>query len=865
MAITPYTTPTQYQYKPLNLMAFAEPLMKMQEKYDLVKASLDEADVKATALQWAEDPQKAKALENLYRTKRDELIANLMETKNYTQAASKLKQLNKLWTEDPERIALETNYKTWEERNKEELARVGKPISQGGISKEDYLDWFNREKAAFISKGGTSYTQDASAPTGTYNVVTGKIGRETNLQEDFDKIKLDLAKAAPGEKRAGVLRALGLEELSGDAQFVQSVIEEKDPNKVAANVERYLRTLDRFKPWLSETADYKFYNLSQKPEQLQGQVSKIANNVIASIDRQLAQMENKNSDEYKNLLAYKEELQAGQAQGFDQETARRLFEADFYNQKYSADEVAQIFGYKNIDNNYTFRDVSAPGTGTGSGSNPLLSEIGRTDPTTKELSVVDLVGLRASSTKQMVPNLKENNNLGGGWVRAIIAGNQGTELRSKLSATPGLMAVRQEKFLAVLENSKNINEFKRGLAAAGLNTDISSNAMNTVWAAFHGQNGTNNIQKFKNNLQEIAGARVQFEDAYNQLQYINENVGSTKEFKTFVDTNAKERLSVSKNDVEKLAKQWNTTVDKLVRSGVVTMTSSGAYADGMDVTTYTMSANNLAKAHGFKGLQEAVQEGFNFSSVGQSKFQSSLNSAKQEAVDKNFGGQMMGVRIVGNKNVDQAFSVLLANPSELTNYVPAHATSWGAVEGFTEKGSPASGTQLDESTPPRIVMRGNKVTVLVSYKFKDEDGNMVTKNVEVVPRKGHEALLESSIRYVAQLNYQTKDSNQLNKQTYEDTMVGLYNISSNSNLTEASGAATQVTASRPRAVVETRLTGTPGSVVQIVKDYNGGNPVYRAFVVSAAGGKQDLGIKAGSVNAVKVAVAEQMDLVEKPQ
>jgi hypothetical protein len=36
-------------------MAFAEPLAKMQEKYDLTKAVIEDSDVKATALQWAED------------------------------------------------------------------------------------------------------------------------------------------------------------------------------------------------------------------------------------------------------------------------------------------------------------------------------------------------------------------------------------------------------------------------------------------------------------------------------------------------------------------------------------------------------------------------------------------------------------------------------------------------------------------------------------------------------------------------------------------------------------------------------------------------------------------------------------------
>jgi len=87
MAFTPVDTPLQYQYKPLNLMAFAEPLMKMQEKYDLTKSAIEDSDVKATALQWAEDPEKARALEEVYRAKRDELVQNLIETKNYTQAS----------------------------------------------------------------------------------------------------------------------------------------------------------------------------------------------------------------------------------------------------------------------------------------------------------------------------------------------------------------------------------------------------------------------------------------------------------------------------------------------------------------------------------------------------------------------------------------------------------------------------------------------------------------------------------------------------------------------------------------------------------------------------------------------------------
>jgi len=110
MTITPYTTPLQYEYKPLNLMAFAEPLSKMQEQFDIVKASIDESDFDITNLPFGTDPERAKALLKIVEGKRDELAQSLAETKNYKQAASKLKELNTVWQEDPEVLALKGNY-----------------------------------------------------------------------------------------------------------------------------------------------------------------------------------------------------------------------------------------------------------------------------------------------------------------------------------------------------------------------------------------------------------------------------------------------------------------------------------------------------------------------------------------------------------------------------------------------------------------------------------------------------------------------------------------------------------------------------------------------------------------------------------
>ena len=117
--------------------------------------------------------------------------------------------------------------------------------------------------------------------------------------------------------------------------------------------------------------------------------------------------------------------------------------------------------------------------------------------------------------------------------------------------------------------------------------------------------------------------------------------------------------------------------------------------------------------------------------------------------------------------------------------------------------------------------------------------------------------MEKILRRTAQNNYQIKDKDPLALQTYNDVMVGLYNVSSSSNLTEARGKAADVTATRPRAILETIPSGSAGVNVQLVKEFNNGNPVYKAYAVSA-GGREDLGIKAGSVNALKVAVAELM-------
>lgn len=856
MAITPYSTPTQYQYKPLNLMAFAEPLMKMQEKYDLTKASLEDADVKATALQFANDPIKAKELENLYRTKRDELISNLMETKNYTQAASKLKQLNKLWTEDPERVALETNYKTFVERDKEEADRVAK----GDITPEEYRQWRREEIAKFEELGGTSYKQDAANPAGTYNPITGKVGRMINMQKDFDEVKYKAASAMKAKEWDSGLAALGIDPTSGDAKYLKQSFERLRPEEIDAAVENYMRGLERFKPWLQEKAAYDFKDIVRAKDG-GASYNKVATELLqrnyqaneARI-KELEKQKKTDSEEYKTALENREFL-TQQLEDPNQNVIQSLFTQNYMNKQYDASALGQIFKVNNIKSDYTFRDI--PSDGSGSGTDFSLDGLGRTSPTTKELSITNLNGLRVSATKQMLPNIGNINNMAGGLVRTIVAGPKGSDLRNQLTATPGLMVARQEKLLAALQGAKDVKDFKRKLYESGLSSGASENVVNTLWNEFRGQGGEQKMQVFKNNLAKMEDAHLQFQDAYDQLTTINENVAASPTFNNYVTTQSTVKVPVGFDAVQKLAKAWGKTTEQLINSGVVEYTPARSAKESYAPAEYRLSGNNIAKAYGFKDFKDAVQKGFNFSSAGANGIQAGLDNAKQQAIVKDFSGQTMGVRIVGDKIVDKALGDELMNANELTRFVPLNVKTWQDQPGFDEEGRLLGGTKLDDSKPPKVGIRGNKVFLEVFYSYKDEDGDIKYNSVEVSPRAGDSAIMEKILRRTAQNNYQIKDKDPLALQTYNDVMVGLYNVSSSSNLTEARGKAADVTATRPRAILETIPSGSAGVNVQLVKEFNNGNPVYKAYAVSA-GGKQDLGVKAGSVNALKVAVAELM-------
>jgi len=861
MAITPYSTPLQYQYKPLNLMAFAEPLMKMQEKYDLTKASLEDADVKATALQYATDPERAKQLEQLYRTKRDELVTNLLETKNYTQAASKLKQLNKLWLEDPERVALETNYKTFVERDKEEAARVAK----GDIEKEEYDQWRRGELRKFEEAGGTAYTENAANPTGTYNPITGKVGRRINLQKDFDAEKKDIASKIKAKEWTGALRSLGIEPTSGDAQFVKSSFEKLSAEEIEQKVEEYMMGLERYRPWLQEKAGYNFDDYlyaKDGGEAFQKLSNGLVDKNLEANERYIKKLEadkKTDTDEYKRALENRDIL-LDQRNNPDANVIRGLYTRDYMNRQYDAAALGEVFEINNVKSEYTFRDIPAA---TGSGSDfTLAGTVGRTTPTTKELVSVDLEANRAGAVKNLLPTIKEINDIGGGQMRAITMGGRGTTLRRQMEANPGLAVARQQQVLAIYQQTKDkgSDAFHRALHNAGLLDGVSKAATATVFLALKDDKTT---QMVATNLEKMQEDYGRFQDADNQIKASADIVTSDKDFKTFINTASTQKVVTNASTVEKLAKAWGTTVQKLIESGVVEYQRAAYAKETYMPEEYRLSGTNIAKAYGFKSMEDAIKNGFNFGNAGSGGAQlaTEINLAKDAALQRSYAGNEMGVRIVGDKVVDKALGDELLNASELTRFLPLNVKNWANVPGFDEEGRMTGGTKLAEGKTPKIGMRGTTVYMEIPYTYKDEDGQVRSNTVEVTAKPGQGALFETILRREALMNYQLKDKDKLAAQTFENTSVGLYNLMTSSNVTTQSAQAAHVSNSNRRAVLETRPSGEPGVDIQLVKEYvnEDVDPIFKAYIVTPQG-RRDTGIKSTSVNGLKVQLTEQMYL-----
>jgi hypothetical protein len=243
MAITPLSTPLKTEYKPLGFEAFAQPLSKMSENYEKTLADVMNTDYEINRL--SKDDPRAKALLTELDQKTSDMAANLMQTKNYSQASQKLLQFNKAFNKSPELSAIKGNYETLK-KAKEEMR---KKVAENKATEQDYKLWDFMVNNEFQ---GTNFDKS----TGEYKAINAAVlgdNEETNLRKEAREV-------------AGMEQADAIEYLKGNLQLnafqTQQFLEKIkgiDKDKVANDITPWLLASDKYRNWSDQDATLKWY------------------------------------------------------------------------------------------------------------------------------------------------------------------------------------------------------------------------------------------------------------------------------------------------------------------------------------------------------------------------------------------------------------------------------------------------------------------------------------------------------------------------------------------------------------------------------------------------------------------------------
>jgi len=792
MAFTPYSTPIQYEYKPLNLAAFAVPLGKMQEQLDLTKATISTTDFDLAHLPYGSDPERAKELIATARAKRDELAKNLMETKNYRQAAIKLHELNKTWKLDPERSALESNYKLWQERDKAERERIDNG-KDNQITRDQYLQWRNDEIRKYESgntegKTGAGFKASYEKPEGDYKIITGQTGRLSDLEEELDSKVLEVASKVNSDSFESALRAVGIDEDTQHKLFKKYTTEELTKEKVANAVRGYLLQQPRFRDWGTEVAKYDFKDMLYSNKYSEYALSIIQNSLsdvdakIAAREKRLKEVQvNKNEDPiYQRLLEEKSELVNASAGGeYDPKIVEREYIDQHLNRMYDMSAVGKVMEFKKVSTEDVARAIPKADDGSGSGS--TLTGAGDVLVTPNKFETFSVNTINSTiykNAKEMLPQLAKIGNLAGGAARTIFLGQKGSETRTKNSNNPGLYRDRIERGLSIFTDLKNqgvtnSTEFYKALNRAGiLATQTDAKKLWNDWSAPN----SGSLTTTKKILEQTAQSALDYQDAKNLHNNILDSLKESPDVKKIVGENANSYFSITGS----LTADQIKKIEKLGADVTVT-------GDGRTMVKATL--NQMAKLNGYANAQQAVEKGFNF--YGSKLFKGkNTNEYMQQLLEEGLVKKELSKRLTGNKDIDAYVNNQFLNASDLSTFKPAFGT-WDP-EIFDEKGNILPGVTLDLSGTRSAHMNfhGNTTYFEAPVKVKTKDGTK-EKMAYVLPKTGSQAFIQRALNFATDitegkvdvLQKQTNDvaktysfnnrfKNTLSPQTFESTEVG---------------------------------------------------------------------------------------------
>lgn len=900
MPITPYNSPVQYQYKPLGLEAFAAPLSQLQQKFDVTKAEIDSEDFNLSHLPYGTDPKRAQELLRTVKSKRDELASSLLETKNFREAQQKIIQLRKLWKEDPETLAIQSNYNQFQQLDKEQKERA----SKGEITRDQYLEWKDRTIGDYTTKGSTAFKATAENREGEYNKI-GYTPRLKDLSTEVEKIKLEIAKAQP-EKVGDVFDMYGIPISDEDRLHIKTTWASKSQQEIEKETEAYLRKYPGFSEWASEVADYNLYNQKKNPEKYKETAKGLVSDYVKDASSYLKKQEeaadkgSKEAKEYLQTDAYKALKEVEQKMNnmiltgnYDDNIVQNLYTEQHLDKVFDSKEVADILSYKNVTKNYQFRK-----TGDGSGSGKKKDDnlgMGFFTPSSYEkFDISDITKQRVQSGKALYTTASNINNIAGGVMRTAVMGAKGSKMRDEMAKDPAAMRERSNQILNAASTTIANKGTSKDFYSRIRNLGVDEQTANTLYKEFTKPGGYA-LQKLKTEIEKSEYDVNNYVNAKEQLSSIETQAGSNKDYINVINNQigqAKPEIwsmgSKTISDNDKLYKTFNVdnyTAEQYKKAGL-TKPKNGTFST---VTENTLTFNQVAKLKGYKNVQDALDKGYNFENApisgsygsGKVKTGSSTTASgwntlkqhssnlKQQLIDEGLVTNEMSYRYINDGKVDNVISKFFLQAPDLANFQPAYSSTHQNNPGFDEEGKLLPTTQLDitKTTMPKLVKHGNSTYFEVPIKYKNEDGNLIKTTAVIKPKKGTELATE---RLLNRIDETTNTDDPLDRQSNDMVKVMKFDQRFSTNFSNTLAKGINVGDSKGSQTTVTSIpygVSAPGTNIEIVKIATGNGDYTmkvalntngeRVFVPNPETGKD---FYSHDAEAVKAFIAKEMGL-----
>ena len=824
MPISPYSTPIQFEYKPLGLEGFAKPLSEMQTQYDDTLNKVDALDFDIQAL--SKDDPAAKEKINALMEQRNQLRDELMNTKNFKQGARKVLDLNRQYTKDEDIQSIQSNAKNWQEYDKLEKERYLK----GDISREEY------ESNRAVRMG-----EYAGYKEGNINTIPLSKNEEENIRKDVDAA----LKATADQTKYTYID--GIDEVTN--KKIRETTKEtwKGINQIAREVRALILTSDKYKEFYNSRADlaWRSYKLAGKEEDIaastyQADIANTTNKITAAqseLDRltKLKESGRYSGEDLKNIekgiTQYTNTLQslndritnvqsALETGNVNPQVAKRLFEDQFLEGKVNSlvDANADLYDYNTVkqDLQYTTIDDGGAGDGSGiNGSSDAAAFIPNTfSGTITNENLQDVTKKLRKGVDDVYDELDSRTRADGTSVGIFnqLFGNQ--DRGSKAVTTNAIyQAIRETK-----TEGGNAVTFASKLAEKGIG-GYDQKKLDVIYNKFSSPDGLTTLSESVGKIQRDI-ARI--EEVKGMQRNATEQILKSNDFKNNEDlkysgynyNNAPENLAIKEKHMDAASKSplfmnFGEKADVIINSKNSTSEEkliAKAYkvAYERDPKYFKVTNEDIAKVAGYNNVEDAILKGFKFPT---SRINDYINTKMNDALKTStylstlsITGDTKEAKLLRATINDRVTDVV--KTVGIDGLVPAFADRWTEEEGLFEEvdGKP---TFVGEVVGKSTVSKSDRNIYITTTVKNKETG--ATKTIHTLFPENDKLIEKEIYKNI----YETSNPDEaLGKRNRNMAGSGMFDISHPDNpLTSSQTKSLQPTAEKPIMIYSYNIQG----------------------------------------------------------